>query len=120
MIRLLLVEDNPANEKLARLALTCEGFDVVSVADGPAALAALVDQAFDVVLLDIQLPSMNGLEVLERIRVQPRLQALPVLAVTAYAMGTDRERFLAAGFADCITKPIDVDTFADRVRAALT
>jgi two-component system cell cycle response regulator DivK len=115
----LLIEDNERNSKLTIDLLRHRGLDTVLAADGASGLALAASARPDVILLDIQLPDLDGREVLGRLRADPATATVPVLAVTAYAMEGDREAFLAAGFDDYITKPIDVVEFVDQVRAHL-
>lgn len=115
--RVLIVEDNGRNLKLARDMLHHHGFSTESATTGAAGLELAQAGRFDVVLLDIELPDLDGREVLLRLRADPATASLPVIAVTAYAMEGDRDELLAAGFDDYITKPISVRTFADQVRA---
>ena len=103
--RIALVEDNADNRLLVRTLLE-DLYDVVEFATGQAALDGLLDSHAAVVLLDISLPGMDGTEVLTWIRAQAPLSDLPVIALTAHAMAGDREKYLAAGFDDYVTKPI--------------
>jgi PAS domain S-box-containing protein len=110
-LQLLLVDDNPLNQQVARELLARRGA-VITVADGGAAAVrlALAPQAsFDAVLMDIQMPDMDGYEATRAIRADPRGRQLPILAMTANAMQGDRELSLAAGMNDHLNKPIDVD-----------
>ncbi|MCU0618376.1 MAG: response regulator [Gemmatimonadaceae bacterium] len=104
-----VVEDNPDNRLLVE-ALLEEFYDLVEYETGGAALAGLRAALPDVVLLDISLPEMDGAEVVRAIRADPALRALPVIALTAHAMSGDREKFLAAGFDEYVTKPIVDET----------
>jgi len=104
-----LVEDNPDNRLLVQ-AILDDVYEIVEYETGVAALEGLATFVPDLVLLDISLPEMDGTEVLRRIRQDPRLDAVPVIALTAHAMAGDRERFLADGFNDYLTKPIVDDT----------
>ena len=113
----LIVEDNEPNLRLTRDILEHHGFRTLEARDGQSGFDLAVDERPDVVLLDIELPDLDGREVLRLLRAEPRTAALPVVAVTAYAMEGDREAFLSAGFDGYITKPISVRTFADEVRA---
>jgi PAS domain S-box-containing protein len=106
-LRVLLAEDNPVNQKLAITLLQNQGHGVEVVADGEAALAALERELFDVVLMDVQMPGMDGLEATRRIRAREGSGPhIPIIAMTAYAMKGDRERCLAAGMSDYLAKPI--------------
>jgi two-component system cell cycle response regulator DivK len=108
--RILVVDDNAQNLKLARLLLVGEGYEVRTALDGEQALAALEGFSPRLVLTDIQLPGMDGLELARRLKGDPERQSIVVLALTAYAMKGDREKALAAGCDGYITKPIDTET----------
>jgi CheY-like chemotaxis protein len=103
--RIAVVEDNPDNRFLVQ-ALLEEFYDLSEYETGAAALEGLVQDNPDLVLLDISLPDMDGADVLRWIRDQGELRDLPVVALTAHAMSGDREKFLAVGFNDYVTKPI--------------
>lgn len=109
MPTIAVVEDNADNRLLLR-ALLGDEYDLVEYDNGDDALAGISAALPDLVLLDISLPGMDGNEILRRIRGEVTLRALPVVALTAHAMSGDRERFLAAGFNDYVTKPIVDDT----------
>ena len=100
-----VVEDNADNRLLVR-ALLEGAFDLVEYENGTEALEGLRASPPDVVLLDISLPGMDGREVLRHLRADPHLSHLPVIALTAHAMSGDRERYLAAGFNEYVSKPI--------------
>lgn len=116
----LLVEDNDRNRKLATAVLEMAGFDVRTATTGQGALDAIATEPPDVVLLDIQLPDIDGVEVLDRLRASAATAGLCVVAVTAFAMDGDRTRLIDAGFDGYVTKPIDVATFAATIRDYLT
>ncbi|MBF0460774.1 MAG: PAS domain S-box protein [Magnetococcales bacterium] len=105
--RILLVEDNVINQQVAKELLVSNGLLVVIASDGEEALAWLDREPFDLVLLDIQMPKMDGYAVVRAIRRTPHLHGLPVVAMTAHAMRGDREKCLAAGMDDHLAKPID-------------
>jgi CheY-like chemotaxis protein/HPt (histidine-containing phosphotransfer) domain-containing protein len=107
--RILLVEDNDINRELALELLGAAGIEVAVACDGRQALALLEQQSFDGVLMDCQMPVMDGYEATRRLRQQPRLRDLPVIAMTADAMAWDRGKALAAGMNDHLAKPIDVE-----------
>ncbi|MFZ2298652.1 MAG: two-component system response regulator [Burkholderiales bacterium RIFCSPLOWO2_12_FULL_64_99] len=116
---ILLIEDNEQNSYLVSYLLQARGWTIAHAADGPTGLA-LADQAVpDLVLLDIQLPGMDGHEVARRLRTNPKLTQVPIVAVTSYAMQGDRERCMASGCNGYIEKPIDPDTFAGQVEQFL-
>ena len=105
MKKIAVVEDNPDNRLLVRVILE-PLYQVTEYETGFAALDGLPLQKPDLVLLDVSLPEMDGTEVLSRLRADPRLHELPVIALTAHAMTGDREKYLAAGFDDYVSKPI--------------
>lgn len=110
---ILLVEDNEQNRYLATFLLEHHGYRVVAVPDGHAAIAAAEALQPSLVLLDIQLPTMDGYAVARVLRAMPTLRNTPIVAVTSYAMPGDRERALEAGCSGYIEKPIDPDTFVE-------
>jgi len=105
--QVLLVEDHPINRELAHELLGQAGLDVTEAQNGVEALEQLGARRFDAVLMDVQMPDMDGLEAVRLIRDQPELGGLPVIAMTAHAMLGDRERFLEAGMSDYVAKPIE-------------
>ncbi len=117
--RILLIEDNPNNRYLVSFLLEARGWKVHHANDGASGLelAASCDPA--VVLLDIQLPVMDGHEVARRLKSDPRLCRIPIMAITSFAMQGDRQAALAAGCEAYMEKPIDPDTFVDTVEALL-
>src|SRR5919112_137030 len=109
MTTIAIVEDNADNRLLLQAIL--DGlYDLVEYENGAEVLAGLANSLPDLVLLDISLPGMDGNEILARIRADKTLRALPVIALTAHAMSGDREKYLAAGFDDYVTKPIVDET----------
>lgn len=109
MRRVMIIEDNLDNRMLLR-AILDESYTVTEYASGPDGIAALVVDDPEIVLLDISLPGMDGVEALRHIRADPFARSLPVIALTAHAMSNDREKYLAHGFDDYITKPIVDET----------
>src|SRR5579862_3946505 len=105
MKRIVLVEDNADNRLLVQVILS-DLYDVASYENGPDALEGIANQKPDLILLDISLPKMDGNEILRRIRADETIRDLPVIALTAHAMAGDREKYLASGFTDYVTKPI--------------
>ena len=114
--RVLVVDDNPLNVVLAAHVLQSDGFDVDSAEDVAVAIDRITRQRPDVVLMDIQMPDIDGLAALHRLRGSALGQDLVIVAFTAYAMKGDEHRLLAAGFDGYIAKPIDVATFGRTVR----
>lgn len=117
--RVLIVDDNPINLELASLVLRGAGMAVDTADGAESALALLAHTRPDLVLLDIQMPHVDGLALLRQLRADPATAGLLVVAFTAYAMKGDRERLLAAGCDGYLSKPIEVATFAAQVRSFL-
>jgi two-component system, cell cycle response regulator DivK len=109
MRRIMIIEDNADNRLLIN-AILGDAFIVTEHANGPDGLAALATERPEIVLLDISLPGMDGVEVLRNIRADAAFRHLPVIAFTAHAMSDDRSKFLGHGFDDYITKPIVDET----------
>jgi len=107
--RILLVEDNEVNQEVALALLGSAGIDVSMARNGQEALDILASQEFDAVLMDCQMPVMDGYAATRALRRQPQRQSLPIIAMTANAMVGDRDAALAAGMNDHIAKPINVD-----------
>src|SRR5688572_21676649 len=107
MAKVLIAEDNPVNRELVREVLELEGHEIIEAADGEEALARVSDSAPDLVLLDIQMPKLDGIAVIRQLRRDPHFNSVPVIALTAFAMRGDRERMLAEGFNGYIAKPIE-------------
>ena len=115
-LSVLLVEDNARNLKLARDVLEHAGFTVTAVTSGEEALPAARAAVPDVILMDLQLPGIDGHAALSRLRADPVTAGIPVVAVSAFAMQSDRERALGSGFDGYLMKPISVREFPDQVR----
>lgn len=115
MARILVVEDNPLNLKLVRDVLDVSGYEVVGAPSAEEGLALAVSCAPDLVLMDIQLPGMDGYEALRRLREDPSLDAVPVVALTAFAMPDDRARAFREGFDGYLDKPISVRALPSQV-----
>jgi two-component system cell cycle response regulator DivK len=113
----LIVEDNEKNLKLARDLLQYHGFRTIEATDAETGLLMAAESMPDVILMDIELPGIDGVTALERLRDDPRTAAITVVAVTASVMPVDQERFASAGFAGVIVKPIDVKAFPGQVRS---
>ena len=112
---ILLVEDNERNRKLARTILEFRGYEVVECEDGGPALELARKHRPALVLMDIQLPTVDGITALKRLRGDPETAAIPVVAVTASVTPGERDRVVAAGFNGYVSKPIDVATFGEMV-----
>jgi CheY-like chemotaxis protein len=116
---ILVVEDNERNLKLLRDVLDYAGYDVRVARTAEDGITLAVKEPPDLVLMDLQLPGMDGMEAFRRLRENPRTAGVPVVAVTAQAMKQDRERVLDAGFNGYVEKPISVRAFPDQVRSFL-
>jgi len=117
--RILVVEDNPLNLKLVRDVLAVLGYDVVAATTGEEGVRLAHECAPDLVLMDLQLPGIDGVEALRRLRRDPVVADVPVVAVTAFAMKGDEERIRNGGCEAYISKPISVMHFLDVVRKHL-
>lgn len=104
--RILYVEDNFQNKRLVRKILAARGFEVLEADDGLTAVELATRERPDLILMDISLPGIDGVEATRRIKTYPETAAIPIVALTANAMRGDRERFLAAGCDDYLPKPI--------------
>lgn len=116
---ILVVEDSPLNLEFIEAVLKDQGYEVVRATDGVAALEAVRRRCPDLILLDIQIPRMDGQELAGRLKADPATQHIPLVALTACAMTGDREKILAAGFDAYIPKPINVQGFLGEVERHL-
>lgn len=114
--KILIVDDNPQNLKLARVLLLGEGYDVKTAPDAEEALKVLFYFHPDLILMDLQLPGMDGLDLTRRLKGDPIYQNICIVALTAYAMRGDKEKALAAGCDGYLAKPIDTDQLPKDVR----
>ncbi len=117
--KILLVEDNPVNRRLAEFLLRSQGYQVRAATNAQEAFDTIKAERPDLILMDVQLPGMDGLEATRKLKAEPTTRDIPVVAVTSYAMKGDREKALAAGCSGYITKPIDKDTFVQEVATVL-
>jgi two-component system cell cycle response regulator DivK len=116
---ILIVEDNPRNLKLVRDVLEYVGHRTLEADTAEAGIELARAHQPDLILMDVQLPGMDGLQALDRLRIDPATCAIPVVALTAFAMKDDRERFLSAGFHGYLEKPISVQAFPAQISALL-
>jgi len=117
---ILIVDDNPVNMKLIRVLLAGEGYEVRTASDANEALAVLNDFHPGLILMDIQLPGIDGLELTRRLKAAPATRDIPILGLTAYAMKGDEKRILAAGCDGYIPKPIDTRALPSFIKSYLT
>ncbi len=113
--KILLIEDNEQNRYLVTFLLNNRGHEVVEAPDGPTGIELAMKRAFDLILLDIQLPGMDGNAVAATLRGNPATAKIPIVAVTSFAMKGDREKALSSGCNGYIEKPIDSETFASEI-----
>ncbi len=118
--RILVVEDNARNLKLVRDVLQFAGYEVIEARSGEEGVQAAGESDPDLILMDLQLPGIDGTEALRQLRANEAGRRIPVVAVTAFAMKDDRDRAMAEGFDGYLEKPISVRALASQVRAFLT
>jgi two-component system cell cycle response regulator DivK len=116
---ILIVDDNAQNRKLARDVLRFAGFRTLEAGGGVEGIGSAVEHLPDLVLMDIRMPDMNGVDALRELKADERTAEIPVVALTSSTMQGDRERFLASGFDGYLRKPISVREFPDQVRSHL-
>ncbi len=116
---ILLVEDNHINQIVAQQILTKSGYTVATAADGESALSILAESRFRLILMDVQMPGMDGMETARAIRAEDSTvpdRSVPIVAMTAYASAEDRDRCVASGMNDYIAKPLQIDSFLEMIR----
>lgn len=116
---LLIIEDNPANMELAEYLLKSAGYDPAKAYDGAQGLQQIAQRRPDLVVCDLQMPVLDGFEVLRQLRAAESTRDMVVVAVTALSMPTDKAKVLAAGFNGYLSKPIDPETFVMQIEAYL-
>ena len=114
-MKILYIEDSPSNRLLVRRILQVEGYEVLEAGDGVRGLELASEEHPDLILMDMNLPDIDGYELTRRVRANPDLADIPVVAMTANVMHGDREKTLEAGCVGYIPKPIDVDTLPSQV-----
>ena len=120
MARILLVEDNELNRDMLSRRLNRRGFEVLIAENGERALALASEQMPDLVLMDMSLPVVDGWEATRRLKADPATAALPIIALTAHAMASDRERALEAGCDDYDSKPVDLPRLLEKIEKLLS
>lgn len=120
MAKILLVEDNEMNRDMLSRRLERRGYEVVIALDGESGLALAASEAPDLVLMDMSLPVLDGWEATRRLKASPETAAIPVIALTAHAMSSDRDRALQAGCDDYDTKPVELPRLLEKIEALLT
>ncbi len=114
--KILVIEDNEQNMYLMHFLLESNGFTVIEALNGQVGIQKAIDEHPDVILLDIQLPEMDGYQIAKILRKTPDIDTIPIIAVTSYAMAGDREKILTAGATDYIEKPINPATFVNQIK----
>lgn len=117
--RILLVEDNEMNRDMLGRRLQRNGFAVSFAIDGPSGVAMAIDETPDLILMDVALGDMDGWEATRRIKANPRTAGIPVIALTAHALASDRDRSIEVGCADFDTKPVDLPRLLGKINACL-
>ena len=109
--KVLLVEDNELNLKLFHDLLSIKNLEVIDIIDGFQVISATLKHAPDLILMDIQLNGMSGLEIIKQIKNNPQIADIPIIAVTAFAMKDDKEKIMSCGCQEYISKPIAIDKY---------
>ena len=117
--KILVVEDNDRNRRLIRMVLQAKGYEVIEAVTAEEAMIQLDSESVALILMDIQLPKMDGLELTQKIKANPDTKDIPIIALTAYAMKGDKEKFLDAGCDGYIGKPIDTRELPEVVASLL-
>ncbi len=118
--KVLIIEDNEQNLYLLNFILEKNGYEVIQAGDGPKGIGIAKKNIPDLILLDIQLPVMDGYAVARELRKIPETKAIPIIAITSYAMSGDREKALEAGCSGYLTKPINPETFISSIEEYLS
>jgi CheY-like chemotaxis protein len=117
MTKILYVEDNEDNVYMLKMRLEMiEGFDIAVATDGAEAISSVTTDSPDIILMDLNIPVINGWEATRRLKADPKTAGIPIIALSAHAMAGDRERALAAGCDDFDTKPIDFDRLLSKMK----
>jgi CheY-like chemotaxis protein len=119
MLKILLVEDNELNGDMLSRRLSRKGYEVTIARDGRAGMATALGTAFDLILMDMSLPELDGWEVTRQLRADARTSRTPIIALTAHAMAGDREKAIAAGCDDYDCKPVDFARLLEKIEARL-
>ena len=119
MPTILLVEDNELNRDMLSRRLVRNGYDVLIAEDGAKGLSAAIDSKPDLILMDMSLPVLDGWEATRRLKAEPQTRAIPVIALTAHAMSSDREKAVAAGCDDYDTKPVELERLLAKIERLL-
>ena len=118
--RILIVEDDQITRTLFRTFFQSQEYATIEATNGIDGIKAAENEAPNLILMDIQMPEMDGMQALERLKSNPATENIPMLALTGYAAGGDRERLMAKGFDDYLSKPLDLDDLLEKVRELLS
>ena len=118
--KILIVEDSDRDRRLIRMVLDSQGHDLLEAADGKQGLALALKEKPDLIVMDVRLPEMNGLEVAGKLKATPGFEHIPIIAVTAYAMQGDEDMVLEAGYNIYMSKPINIKELIKQVKNLLT
>jgi two-component system cell cycle response regulator DivK len=119
MKRILFVEDDEMSRDVISTRLSRSGYEVVMVEDGQGALSAVSNQAFDLILLDMSMPGLSGWDTARKLKASPATASIPILALSAHAMSTDRKKALDAGCSDFDNKPVNLPRLLGKIEALL-
>lgn len=119
MAKILLVEDNETNREMLTRRLERRGFEVINAVDGENAIAVAQAARPDLILMDMNLPVVDGLTATKSLKASPETSAIPIIALTAHAMAGDREKAMAAGCDDYDTKPVEFSRLMEKIKACL-
>jgi two-component system cell cycle response regulator DivK len=114
--KILIIDDNEKNRKLARVLLLHNGYETIEAEDGKQGIEQAKKHLPDLILMDIQMPVMDGLEATKKLRADEQTKNIPIIAITSYAMKGDREKIVEKGFDAYIPKPIDIDGFIEQIK----
>ena len=118
-MKILIVDDNEKNRKLVRFVLRNSGYETLEAEDGEQSIKLAKETVPDLILMDIQMPVIDGIEAFRILRSEPATKDIPVIALTSYAMSGDRDKLLRAGFKGYISKPINVNEFVSTIKSIL-
>ena len=118
-MRILIIEDNEKNLKLFSVIVKSLGYEILTAMNGEEGVKIAKEESPDLILMDIQMPVMDGISALNMLKTDERTKNIPVIALTSYAMSGDKEKFIGLGFSDYISKPIDKDGFIKTIEDIL-
>ncbi|MEK7699210.1 MAG: response regulator [Planctomycetota bacterium] len=118
-MRILIIEDNEKNLKLFSVIIKSLGYEILTAMNGEEGVKIAKEESPDLILMDIQMPVMDGISALNMLKTDERTKNIPVIALTSYAMSGDKEKFIGLGFSDYISKPINVNKFSNVIKLIL-